>query len=170
MAQERTQWRLAAILVVVFFASSLSGCAFPPPKIIKWYEGPERQESEIAVLTTLPTPEPPCLIHPESIDGRDTSHWLFHKIDISYELSPGLHRIAFFLSGRGSAFDICPSLPTPTIFSAFIPFPEPIGFIEFEAKSGGTYELRGTMTTDFRVWAWIVDSNTGKIVAGRLPE
>lgn len=137
--------RPAVVLLLVLLAFSLPpGCATSSMKM-KVYEGPNLPKAEIAVLKVKAPYREGLLVRlwVTNFDGRITkaNQWTF-------EFLPGRHNLSFSLGGGCSSF-------AP-------------GYIEFDAKVGHTYELRATNVMG-RVWSWIVDNNTGEIVAGQKP-
>lgn len=139
--------RPAVVLLLVLLAFSLPpGCATSTMKM-KVYEGPNLPKAEIAVLKAPRRQFPSVQLWIMNFDGRRTQ---LRGPDPSrtFEFLPGRHNLSFSLGGGCSRR-------------------EP-GYIEFDAKVGHTYELRATNVMG-RVWSWIVDNNTGEIVAGQKP-
>ena len=132
--------RLRFTIIVLTSLVFLSGCAQLELKPLKLYDGPDRPAQETAKFERLKP------AGSDFIDGTRSfsrfSHYLF---------LPGRHGIAFF----GTIPKLYHSLSGNTY----------AGYVEFEAKAGRTYRLQHTLSGE-RVWSWIVDQDTGEVVAG----
>lgn len=137
--------RPAVALLLLLLAFSLPpGCG-----TAKVYEGPNLPKAEIAVLKTpifatfSTFPEgPPQIVN---IDGRGVP-----ASARTFELRPGRHQVSL-AAGAG-----CSGQPA---------------YVEFTAKGGHVYQLHTNVEglLEGRVWAWIVDNNSGEIVGGMKP-
>ena len=136
--------RPAVALLLLLLAFSLPpGCG-----TVKVYEGPNLPKAEIAVLKTpifgtfsLLPQGPPQIAN---IDGRGVPASAY-----TFELRPGRHQVSL------SAVAGCGAAPA---------------YVEFTAKGGHVYQLHTRVEgLEGRVWAWIVDNNSGEIVGGKKP-
>lgn len=131
-----------AALLAAFFAllsMTLSGCTS-----IKAYEGSTRRPDEVAKITQLPH---------NNVFQVDVDNIASGTFDSGIEVLPGKHKVtvtAYLLSSYG--------LRSYKLWDATL---------EFNAEAGKTYIVDGR---SFGRWqAWILEANTGAVVAGKAP-
>lgn len=141
---------------VISIGLALSGCG-----TMTVYEGAVRPNTEIARLKARD-----ALV---SFSGHTFSVWTIDGRHVAasmvaeYELLPGMHKIGFVLS------EFTPALYFPPLFtggSTYEAFP---AYIEFNAEPGKVYVPHGIRDADDRIWSWIVEEPSEKIVAGSEP-
>jgi hypothetical protein len=141
--------RFAAGVVLLAF---LSACAGPPKETYIGYPGPERPQEEIATVRLGDAEW-------ARIDNLETPYSDFHVRHHKYgelKLLPGSYRIEW-----GHVFAFSP-LVNPAVRAEY-KHDEAINLTE-----GRTYTLRADRTfgRGYRIFFWIEDATTGRVVAG----
>jgi len=135
----------SAYYILIIFALLLSGCATPTSAVYKLYPGPNKSQSEIAILE----------LHNASsvvIDGLAVSHRDYAVV----HLLPGEHQL-LWTSVHGVSVLIEPSM-----------FAHQESQHEITFEEGHTYRLRSDRTTGhgYSIYNWIEDITSGSVIAG----
>lgn len=113
-----------------------------PPACVSYYDNPPLPRTEVAVVEFVDNSNGYFQRH---IDGKPV--W---GGSAAVTLLPGEHNLAFVYATGCVARD------------------EPSG-VNLNAKAGHGYELH-TILTGERIWTWVVDKNSGEVVAGAKPQ
>ncbi len=136
---------LLLILVIV-----CAGCAGLTTDVYYGYLGEARSDAEVAIVRSVTAAL-------EEIDGKQLKHPDPDKYYSEARMPPGPHTVTLYRE-----FGVSVLIVPKGYVEAVSTFP-------INLEPGHVYELHGDRTTGlgFRVYLWIVDATTGKVVAGQ---
>lgn len=139
---------LVLILVIV-----CAGCAGRTPDVYYGYLGEARTDAEVAIVRGVT-----AALH--EIDGKQLKHSDPDKYYREARIPPGPHTVTLH-RWFGVSVLVVPK-----------GYVEAVSTFSINLEPGHVYELHGDRTTGpgFRVYLWIVDATTGKVVAGQKPD
>lgn len=139
-----------ALLLLLISVIVCAGCAGRTPDVHYGYLGEVRSGTEVAIVRGVT-----AALH--QIDGRELKHSDPDKYYREAQMPPGTHTVTLYRRFGVSVLIVAKG------------YIEAVSTFSVDLEPGHVYELHGDRTTGhgFRVYLWIVDATTGKVVAGQ---
>ena len=141
-------------LCIVMLVCEIAGCAGPAPAVLNAYSGPERADSEIAVIRSVGAAV--TMIDGRSIPTHPDPKNFYYR---DFHVLPGEHEFRVHRVWLASIY-VAPS-----------------GFIDasrdftLKVEAGHTYQVLADRTTGhgYRLYFWVEDAAVKAVVAGEKP-